>query len=80
MAIVTVDRNVFSCFPAHGRIAIAPGRDRTPAPTDLIQGLWTERGEMSVSQDPGFVAEYASPGGRLAHETYLIHREHSAYP
>jgi hypothetical protein len=77
MAIVTVDRNVFSCFPAHDRIAIAPGQDRIPAPADQIQGLWTETGEMSVSQDPGFVAEYASPGGRLEHVTYATHREHS---
>ena len=77
MAIVTVDRNVFSCFPAHGRIVIAPGRDRIPAPADLIQVLWTETGEMSVSRDPGFVAEYASPGGRLEHVTCAIHCKHS---
>lgn len=77
MAIVTVDRSVFSCFPTHDWIAIAPGRDLIPAPADLIQVLWTETGEMSVSQDPGFVAEYASPGWRLEDVTYAIHREHS---
>ena len=79
MVIVTVDRNVFSCFPTHDRIAIVPGRDRIPAPADLIQGLWTETREMSVSQDPGSVAEYESPGGRLEHVTYATHREHSEY-
>jgi len=80
MAIVTVDRNVFSCFPAHDRIAIVPGQDRIPAPADLIQILWTETEEMSVSQGPGFVAEYESPGGRLEHVTYAIHCGHSERP
>jgi len=76
---VPVDRNAFSCSPTHDRIAIGPGRDRIPAPADLIQGLWTETGEMSVSRDPGFAAEYESPGGRLEHVTYAIHCEHSEY-
>ena len=72
-----VCRNVFSCFPTHDRIAIAPGQDLIPAPGDPTRGLWTETGEMSVSRDPGFVAEYASPEGRLEHVTYATHREHS---
>lgn len=32
---------------------------------------------MSVSRDPGFAAEYESPGGRLEHVTDVIRREHS---
>ncbi len=35
---------------------------------------------MSVSQDPGFVAEYGSPVGRSVHAEYAIHREHSEHP
>ena len=72
-----VDRIAFSSVPAHDRIAIVPDRDRIPAPADLTQVLWTKRGEMSVSQDPGFVAEYASPGGRLVDVMCVIHCEHS---
>lgn len=76
-ATLLVGRNVFLCFPTHDRIAIAPGRDRIPAPADLIQDQWTETGGMSVSQDPGFVAEYETPGGRLVNVRYVIHREYS---
>ncbi len=77
---MSVGRNVFSCFPAHDLIVIVPGQDRIPAPADLIQGLWMETGEMSVSQDPGFVAEYGSPVGCSVLAEYAIHREHSERP
>ncbi|MFY4727886.1 hypothetical protein [Nitrospira sp. BLG_2] len=76
-ATVPVDRNVFSCVPAPDRTAVAQGRDRIPAPADLIRDQWTETEGMSVSQDPGFVAEYETPGGRLEYVVCAIHREHS---
>lgn len=79
-AIVPVDRNVFSCFPTHDRIAIVPGQDRILARADLSQGLWTETEGMSVSQGPGSVAEYGSPVGRSVHAEYAIHHEHSERP
>ncbi len=75
-AIVHVGRNAFSCFPAPDRIVIAQGRDRIPAPADQTQGPWMATAEMSVSQDPGFVGEYAIPGACLEYVVCAIHREH----
>ncbi|BFU88819.1 MAG: hypothetical protein NTAFB01_00060 [Nitrospira sp.] len=72
-----VGRNVFSCFPTHDRIAIAPGQGRILVPAGQLQGLWMETEGRSVSQDLGFVEEYETPVGRLVHVKDAIHCEHS---
>lgn len=76
-ATAPVGRHVFSCCSTHRRIAIVPGQDLIPAPTNLIQGRWTETGGRSVSQDPGFGAGYENPARRLVQVTCAIHCEDS---
>ena len=52
-----------------------PGQDLIPAPADQIEGLWTETGGMSVSQDLGSVEEYETQVGHLVQVKYAIHCE-----